>query len=84
MFYKVSSKALKALLPTITQHHVCLVKQNWSKIYDVRNAMPIFPFRDTRISVTLPQSDLSAAVHTGFHIHPAEEMQRIQDSVEAS
>lgn len=46
--------------------------------------MPIFPFRDTLISLKLPQSDLSAAVHTGFHIHPAEEMQRMQDSVEAS
>lgn len=46
--------------------------------------MPIFPFRDTLISLKLTQSDPSAAAHTRFHIHPAEEMQLKQDSVEAS
>lgn len=53
-------------------------------MFDVRYVMPIFPFRDTLISLKLTQSDLSAAAHTRFHIHPAEEMQLKQDSVEAS
>lgn len=62
------------------QRHDCLVKPNWPKMY----LRWVYFHSITVISLKLPQPDLSATAHARFHIHPAEEMQLMQVSVEAS